>query len=199
MRSSEAFPALRVYTIPIRTKTAQTIEQITLTECAVLGMLTRGERSGSDLLKAIEGGVGFFWTPAKSQLYALLPKLVERGLLKARRVEQEKRPDKTLYRITPAGRHALRDGLMQASPAVDRNAFELRVFFGEHLRPGALRKMIEARRDSQQEHLAKLEEIEPTVDPSSELYPYLTLLAGKENAKAAIRWAEQALELLDEQ
>ena len=199
MRSSEAFPALRVYTIPIRTKTAQTIEQITLTECAVLGMLTRGERSGSDLLKAIEGGVGFFWTPAKSQLYALLPKLVERGLLKARRVEQEKRPDKTLYRITPAGRHALRDGLMQASPAVDRNAFELRVFFGEHLRPGALRKMIEARRDSQQEHLAKLEEIEPTVDPSSELYPYLTLLAGKENAMAAIRWAEQALELLDEQ
>ena len=59
--------------------------------------------------------------------------------------------------------------------------------------------MIEARRDSQQEHLAKLEEIEPTVDPSSELYPYLTLLAGKENAMAAIRWAEQALELLDEQ
>lgn len=199
MRSSEAFPALRVYTIPIRTKTAQTIEQITLTECAVLGMLTRGERSGYDLLKAIEGGVGFFWTPAKSQLYALLPKLVERGLLKARRVEQEKRPDKTLYRITPAGRRALRDGLMQASPAVDRNPFELRVFFGEHLRPGALRKMIEARRDSQQEHLAKLEEIEPTVDPSSELYPYLTLLAGKENAMAAIRWAEQALELLDEQ
>jgi DNA-binding PadR family transcriptional regulator len=149
-----------------------------LTECAVLGMLTRGEHSGYDLLKAIEGGVGIFWTPAKSQLYALLPKLVERGLLKARRVEQEKRPDKTLYRITPAGRRALRDGLMQASPAVDRNAFELRVFFGEHL--------------------AKLEEIEPTVDPRAELYPYLTLLAGKENAQAAIRWAEQALELLDE-
>lgn len=161
-------------------------------------MLTRGEHSGYDLLKAIEGGVGIFWTPAKSQLYALLPKLVERGLLKARRVEQEKRPDKTLYRITPAGRRALRDGLMQASQAVDRNAFELRVFFGEHLRPGALRKMIEARRDSQRAHLAKLEEIEPTVDPRAELYPYLTLLAGKENAKAAIRWAEQALELLDE-
>ena len=183
----------------MRTKTDRTTKQITLTECAVLGMLTRGERSGYDLLKAIEGGVGIFWTPAKSQLYALLPKLVERGLLKARRVEQEKRPDKTLYRITPAGRRALRDGLMQASTAVDRNAFELRVFFGEHLRPGALRKMIEARRDSQRAHLAKLGEIEPTVDPRAELYPYLTLLAGKENAKAAIRWAEQALELLDEQ
>jgi DNA-binding PadR family transcriptional regulator len=181
----------------VRTKPAQTTEQITLTECAVLGVLTRGEHSGYDLLKRIEGSVGFFWTPAKSQLYALLPKLVERGLLTARRVEQDKRPDKTLYRITPAGRRALRDGLEQPSPAVDRNAFELRVFFGDHMRPGAVRRMIEARRDSQAAHLAVLEEIERDIDLKQQLYPYLTLLAGKENAKAAIRWAEQALELLE--
>jgi DNA-binding PadR family transcriptional regulator len=161
-------------------------------------MLTRGERSGYDLLKAIERSVGFFWTPAKSQLYALLPKLVERGLLKARRVEQEKRPDKTLYRITPAGRRALRQGLEQASPAVDRNPFELRVFFGDHMRPGGVRRMIEARRDHSRAHLALLEEIERTPAVRADLYPYLTLLAGKENARAAIRWAEQALELLEQ-
>jgi DNA-binding PadR family transcriptional regulator len=163
----------------------------------VLGVLTRGEHSGYDLLKRIEGSVGFFWTPAKSQLYALLPKLVERGLLTARRVEQDRRPDKTLYRITAAGRRALRDGLEQPSPTVDRNAFELRVFFGDHMRPGAVRRMIEARRDTQAAHLAVLEEIERDLDPEKQLYPYLTLLAGKENAKAAIRWAEQALELLE--
>jgi DNA-binding PadR family transcriptional regulator len=181
----------------MRTKSAQTTEQVTLTECAVLGLLTRRERSGYDLLKAIERSVGFFWTPAKSQLYALLPKLVDRGLLKARRVEQDRRPDKTLYRITRAGRRALREGLEQASPAVDRNPFELRVFFGEHMRPGAVRAMIEARRDQQQAHLARLEQIEREIDVDAALYPYLTLLAGKENAKAAIRWAEQALELLE--
>ena len=131
----------------MRTKPLQTTEQITLTECAVLGMLARKERSGYDLLKAIERSVGFFWTPAKSQLYALLPKLVERGLLEARRIEQDKRPDKTVYRITTTGRAALREGLEQASPAIDRNPFELRVFFGEHMRPGAVRKLIESRRD----------------------------------------------------
>jgi DNA-binding PadR family transcriptional regulator len=181
----------------MRTKPAQTTEQITLTECAVLGMLSREERSGYDLLKAIERSVGFFWTPAKSQLYALLPKLVERGLLRARRVEQDKRPDKTLYRITPAGRRALRDGLEQASPAVDRNPFELRIFFGDHMRPDAVRRMIEARRDHSRAHLAVLEEIERDPAVRADLYPYLTLLAGKENATAAIRWAEQALELLE--
>jgi len=181
----------------MRTIPVQTIAQITLTECAILGLVARRERSGYDLLKTIENGVGFFWTPAKSQLYALLPKLVERGLLSARRVEQDKRPDKTLYRITAAGRRALREGLEQASPAVDRNPFELRVFFGEHMRPGAVRAMVEARLEQQLAHLATLEEIEPTVDPARDLYPYLTLLAGKENAQAAIRWAERALELLD--
>jgi DNA-binding PadR family transcriptional regulator len=185
----------------VRTKPArssQSVEQVTLTECAVLGLLSDRERSGYDLLKTIERSIGFFWTPAKSQLYALLPKLVERGLAKARRVEQDKRPDKTLYRITPAGREALRIGLEQASPAVDRNPFELRIFFGEHMQPGAVRRMIEARRDQQQAHLARLEEIERDIDADAHLYPYLTLLAGKENARAAIRWAEQALKLLDD-
>jgi DNA-binding PadR family transcriptional regulator len=180
------------------TKTKPTVEQVTLTECAVLGLLTRGERSGYDLLKTIDRSVGFFWTPAKSQLYALLPRLVARGLLSSRRVEQDKRPAKTLYRITPTGRGALREGLEQASPAVDRNPFELRVFFGDHMRPGAVQAMIEARRDHSRAHLAILEEIERGIDVDRDLYPYLTLLAGKENAKAAIRWAEQALRLLEQ-
>ncbi len=183
-------------TIPTRT-IAET-ERITLTECAVLGLLSDQERSGYDLLKSAEGSVGFFWTPAKSQLYALLPKLVERGLARARRVEQDKRPDKTLYRITRAGREALRAGLEQSPPAVDRNPFELRIFFGEHMRPGAVRAMVEARRDRSRAHLARLEEIERSIDVAAHLHPYLTLLAGKENAKAAIRWAEQALKLLDQ-
>ena len=182
-------------TTPIQTTEA---EQATLTECAVLGLLTRRERSGYDLLKAIEQSIGFFWTPAKSQLYALLPKLVERGLLEARRIEQDRRPDKTVYRITRVGRAALREGLEQASPAVDRNPFELRVFFGEHMRPGAVRSMVEARRDQSRAHLAALEEIEARPGVKDETYPYLTLLAGMENAKAAIRWADQALGILDE-
>ena len=183
-------------TSPQRTSTEA--EAATLTECAVLGLLSDRERSGYDLLKTAQGSVGFFWTPAKSQLYALLPKLVERGLATSRRVEQTTRPSKTLYRITPAGRRALRAGLEQAAPSVDRNTFELRVFFGEHMRPGAVRAMIEARRDHSRAHLAKLEEIERDLDVEAHLHPYLTLLAGKENAQAAIRWAEQALRLLDE-
>ncbi|HWQ02758.1 MAG TPA: PadR family transcriptional regulator, partial [Gaiellaceae bacterium] len=63
----------------------------TSTEVAVLGLLTGGEQSGYDLLRSAERSVGFFWTPAKTQLYAILKKLVDHGYATARHVRQTDR------------------------------------------------------------------------------------------------------------
>ena len=52
-------------------------------------------------------------------------------------------------------------------------------------------------RDHQREHLAELERDRATFDHEQHLFPYLTLLRGKANAAADVRWAEQALALLD--
>ncbi len=43
----------------------------------MLGLLAEGDRSGYDLLKRAERSVAHMWAPAKSQLYAVLPRLVE--------------------------------------------------------------------------------------------------------------------------
>ena len=83
------------------TKTKQLA--LTTTEVAVLGLLTRCPMSGYDLKKEIEGSVGYFWGPAKSQIYAVLPRLVEAGFATSRRIAQSQRPDKQVYR----GRDAL--------------------------------------------------------------------------------------------
>jgi DNA-binding PadR family transcriptional regulator len=170
---------------------------VSSTECAVLGLLTSGEQSGYDLLKAAERSVGFFWTPAKTQLYAVLPKLVERGLATVRRVPQRDRPDKNLYRITPAGETALRDGLEHVGGDVNRNALELRIFFGGHRPLEAVAADLERVRDHASAHLERLEEIERGFDHERHLFPWLTLLRGKEQAAADVRWAEQALALLE--
>ena len=98
----------------------------------MLGLLTDGERSGYDLLRAAEQSVGFFWTPAKTQLYAVLRKLVENGFATSRRVRQTDRPDKMLYRITYEGLERLRTGLEQIGSNVNRNLLELRIFYGAH-------------------------------------------------------------------
>src|SRR6187200_2014064 len=77
---------------------------LTATEAAVLGLLADGEQSGYDLRRCAERSVGYFWAPARSQIYAVLPRLVEAGLARRRHVRQDTRPDKRLYRITAAGR-----------------------------------------------------------------------------------------------
>jgi DNA-binding PadR family transcriptional regulator len=74
------------------------------TSYAILGLLTFGqELSGYDLGKVVEQSIGFFWTPAKSQVYGELRRLVAVGYATGREVEQSGRPDKRLYAITPDG------------------------------------------------------------------------------------------------
>ena len=181
----------------VRTSASVAAPPVTSTEVAVLGLLTDGERSGYDLLRAAEQSVGFFWTPAKTQLYAVLRKLVENGFATSRRVRQTDRPDKTLYRISYAGLERLRTGLEQVGSTVNRNPLELRIFYGAHRPREAVIADLERVRDHQREHLAELERIEKTFDHEQYLFQHLTLLRGKETALADIRWAEQALALLD--
>ena len=52
---------------------------LTATEAALLGLLRKGPMSGYDLRKDVERSVGYFWAPAKTQIYATLPRLVEAG------------------------------------------------------------------------------------------------------------------------
>jgi len=111
-------------------------------------------------------------------------------------VRQANRPDKTLYRITDAGLERLSAGLEQVGSTVNKNPLELRIFFGEHRPLEAVVADLAAVRDQARAHLEELEEIERTFDHEEHLFPYLTLLRGKESARADIAWAERALELL---
>jgi DNA-binding PadR family transcriptional regulator len=108
--------------------------RLSTTEFAVLGLLSFGERSGYEMKKAAERGVGYVWTAAKSHIYAVLPRLVEGGYATTRRVTQERRPDKQVYKITRKGERAFKEWL--EAPITERGArspFLLKVFFGGHM------------------------------------------------------------------
>ena len=84
------------------------VSSLTTTEAAVLALLAiNGERSGYDLAKLVTKAIAHVWAPARSGLYAALPRLVDEGLAQSRLVSQSSRPDKELYRITRDGRRAL--------------------------------------------------------------------------------------------
>jgi DNA-binding PadR family transcriptional regulator len=169
------------------------------TEYAILGLLTFGERSGYELDKLARRSIGYFWRPARSKIYAILPRLVDRGFATASSVTQERRPDKQLYRLTPEGERALRTWLDSREPisGVSRDGLLLKLFFGAHADLDALRDQVVARKERAKRRLAELEEIERRIDVDEDFFPYLTLLHGLEDARSTIAWADDALRLLD--
>src|SRR5439155_14424275 len=111
------------------------------------GLLSFGPRSGYELKKAAEAGVGYVWTAAKSHVYGVLPRLVEGGFATTRRVTQERRPDKQVYRITRKGRRAFQEWLEAAiEESGARSPFLLKVFFGGLMRNEVLAAHIEQKR-----------------------------------------------------
>jgi DNA-binding PadR family transcriptional regulator len=120
-----------------------TVQQLTTTEAAVLALLAiEGERSGYDLLKAVTNAIGHIWSPARSGLYASLPRLVKVGLAQSRSVAQSSRPDKRLYRISREGRAALDVWLETVEPGA-REAFFLKLFVGGLTTPDVLLRHLE--------------------------------------------------------
>ncbi|MBA3366665.1 MAG: PadR family transcriptional regulator [Actinobacteria bacterium] len=171
------------------------------TEAAVLGLLTRGARSGYDLNKLAKAGVAYVWAPAKSQIYAVLPRLVAAGYATTRSVPGGQRPDKQLYRLTAKGRRALKEWLELPVDDADaaRNPFLLKAFFGDLMEPEALVGHFERRRDRARASLAEFKAIEDEIAGREDsYYGYLTLRWGLAEARTLIRWTDEVLRELAE-
>jgi DNA-binding PadR family transcriptional regulator len=175
----------------VRTSLDRTTHVLTTTEAALLGLLAERELSGYDLKRAVERSVGYFWRPARSQIYAVLPRLVERGLARRRDVAQATRPDKQLYRVTPAGREALREWLNGAplEPEPERILL-LKLFFGEQADRDALLGFVLERRQAAEQLARELRALDAEVkNHAHDRFHALTRRYGLELSAAIVRWA----------
>jgi DNA-binding PadR family transcriptional regulator len=164
------------------------------TEAGVLGLLAlEGERSGYDLSKQAERSVGHVWAPTKSHLYAVLRRLAAEGLVSAREVEQQGRPDKQLYSLTEAG-HAAFQAWLDEPARGDQPGLVLRLFLGGLASTESHRRSLEVFRD---DLLAQLE-VYAGIDARNsrrghDLFPDAVLDLGIARAAAARDWAETRL------
>jgi len=167
---------------------------LTTTEAAVLALLAfEGENSGYDLLKHVKQAIGYVWSPARSQLYTLLPRLVKDGLAQSRAVVQADRPDKTLYRISAEGKRALTAWLETVEPG-DRDAFQLRLFVGALTNDAVLVEHVEAFRREVEQWLTELRAIEPTNSrKAADYYHYFLLRYGIQHAELELEWCDWVL------
>jgi PadR family transcriptional regulator AphA len=132
------------------------------------------------------------WSPARSQLYAVLSRLSNAGLARRRRVAQQTRPDKQLYRITDAGRRALDSWLT----TVDSNddAFYLKLFVGSLTTHDVLVEQVERYRDGQKAWLEELRALDGTnTRTGNDYYHGFLLDLGIERARNSVRWADRVL------
>ena len=186
-----------------RTSTPETMEDLAeglpTTTFAILGLLTFGEMSGYDLTKLVNRSVGFFWSPAKSQIYAELRRLVALGFATEREVAQRDRPDKRLYRVTSRGTEALRYWLERSEdePESYKSPFLVKVFFGHLMDRGTFVRRMREYRAHCEEQLATLREVDRTIagDPEA-AFPYFVLRSGLQHVRATIRWIDEVLRQL---
>jgi PadR family transcriptional regulator AphA len=170
---------------------------LTTTEHALLGMLARhGECSGYELLRQARESIGFFWSPARSHVYEVLPRLEQSGLARRRVVGQHGKPDKHLWRLTWCGRRVLARWIdaEERDPLGNPSIVLLKLFFGDYGDPESLVALVERFGDQARRQLAMLRAVDTeAIFVAPEELPRLTLRYGLTEIEAQLRWAETSL------
>jgi DNA-binding PadR family transcriptional regulator/dienelactone hydrolase len=171
---------------------------LSTTEYAVLGTLAAGEGSGYDLARAAEWSVGAMWAPSKSQIYKVLPRLVDLGCARVREIPQETRPDKAVYSVTRHGRAALRAWVedVEEDPQGGGPIFLMKVFFGWAAPPGAAELQLDAYEAWLRRRLERYEGMEDRLPDDEPVHSRVALRHALARVEATLAWAAEARALL---
>jgi DNA-binding PadR family transcriptional regulator len=176
---------------------------------AVLVALLEGESSGYDLAKDFDASVANFWMATPQQLYRELERLAEQGLIQARIVEQERRPNKRMFSLTEAGYEEIRQFTGRPpKPSAIRDELLIKVQALDVGDAAAVRDLIVERRDRAEAKVQRYERLRDRIlDGRSEeeflataprIGPYLTLMRGISYEEENARWAERALTIVEQ-
>jgi PadR family transcriptional regulator AphA len=161
----------------------------------VLGMVSLRPRSGYDIKAVVDRSTRYFWAASYGQIYPELRRLEEEGLIEGEDAPSGGR-SRRVYRITKAGREALREWLFGSTVTIElRDESLLRLFFADALSREEALILLEGRKKGHEEYLQALREIDarPGEDPP---FVDLVLRWGIEFNEWGIQWCEQHLKRL---
>jgi PadR family transcriptional regulator AphA len=137
-----------------------------------LGVLSRGDATGYEIKKQCEEGpFAHFYAAGFGSIYPALNTLRGDGLISVEEINQNGKPAKKIYSITPAGRRALIVALGQ-EPAPDRlrSDFLFIMFFGQFLPARDIDELIAARVDLLRGRLEEMEQCRQPDMPTGEAF-----------------------------
>jgi DNA-binding PadR family transcriptional regulator len=180
---------------------------------AVMAALLEGEASGYDLAKGFEASVANFWMATPQQLYRELERMAGEGLVSARVVQQERRPNKRLFSLTEAGREVLRAYVSEgpAKPLAIRDELMVKVQcvdIGDMDGIEAVRAAVAERVERATAKLARYQRMrermlagrteDEYLATAERVGPYLTLQGGMALERANLQWGETVLKRLEQ-
>ncbi len=172
---------------------------------AILVSLLDRPQSGYDLAKRFDQTVGYFWKASHQQIYLELHKLAEAGSVRGEKVEQESRPNRIVYAITPLGREVL-DGWVEerTEPPSVKEELLVKLFALGSVNTDAVLAEIERRLEFHRNRLVEYEAVMAGHYPEPERLSarrrglYLGLRMGILFEHSTIAWCEEALATIGE-
>jgi PadR family transcriptional regulator, regulatory protein AphA len=172
--------------------------RINKTRFAALGFLMMQPMSGYDIKKFMQKSTNYFWMESDGQLYPILHKLVDQGLVTSKQEDTGARKRK-LYTITDNGIKEFKKWMEQTpEQPIKRYELSLKFFFGNFVEKDILIKHIKEDLKKAKEQEKDFIEIKKLIEKDfsdSPGYKYWKILVKKgEYANTAfIDWANEAL------
>jgi len=96
----------------------------------ILGLLWTNPMTGYDIKQAFDRALASYWNAGNSQIYTTLKHLSQANLVEAEIVVQTTRPNRKVYRLTPAGQIELEQWLQEDVPErFNKDDFLTKLFF----------------------------------------------------------------------
>lgn len=171
------------------------------TKYAILGVLSMKSGSGYDIKKFCDKEISYFWNENFGHIYPVLRQMEAEEVITKTVEQNEGKPTRNVYSITPKGWGELTEWLMQPTentPA--RLELLLKLTFARNIPAG---KVIEEMEQIRQKHIQRLEQYEEiekefNSDEKTRIdrgYPYwlATLHYAVYDARFRIQWCEETI------
>jgi len=162
----------------------------------MLGLLSLGPRTGYDIKTVVDRSTRFFWAASYGQIYPELRRLESEGLVEGEDAPKGGR-SRRVYRITKAGRDALRDWLLGSTVTIEyRDESLLRLFFADALPREEALLLLEGRKRGHEQYLEVLRAIAALPGGKDPDFVDLVLRWGIEFNEWGAQWCEKHLKRL---
>lgn len=149
-----------------------------------------GPRHGYEIMQFTEKALGETWFVGTSQLYALLKRLQQQGLVQSALEHQDARPSKRIFTISPEGKDAFLKWLHEPTRHVRdfRIEFMAKLFFFYHLSIRGGNKLVDVQMD-----LLKSVRLKIKQNQTAEIDPFNRLVYSFKLATVELRmkWLSQ--------